>query len=706
VVEPVRRSFAGLTPQKLRRVLALFFMALALPTAVLVYQAYSRLKWEAFHQHRLMAEELADRIRMRAAELIAEEEARRFADYAFLVVAGDPATNYVERSPLSSYPVTSGLPGILGYFQVDAEGAFTSPLLPAPGAEASTFGVSLADLKQRRQLARRIQSILSRNRLVRAPDADAEGDKGVGRRAAGTLALTSRDDEIISLNSSSAPAPVSQPPRKAEMEAAGQAAFDQLNQEPAIQSKVSKLKAPSTLGRVEDLKLEKRFTAERAQEEVKGTLHQAEETLKRRMRKEFSALPELQEADSALPRESVNTAQAALESLRIHTFESEIDPFEFSRLESGHFVLYRKVWRDGQRYIQGLLIEQEAFLEGLLEQTFRAAALSRMSDLIVAFQGDVFTAFSGKAARDYRSSARELSGALLYQTRLDAPLGDLQLIFSINRLPAGPGGTFITWVALVLASVLCGGFLLIYRLGLGQIRLARQQQDFVSAVSHELKTPLTSIRMYGEMLREGWAPEEKRREYYDFIHDESERLTRLINNVLQLARMTRSDLQVNLKPVSAGELVDILRSKITSQVERAGFALNISCTTEAASEILEVDQDYFSQIFINLVDNAIKFSAKSAKQAIDIGCVKQGDGHVLFSVRDYGPGIPREQIRKIFKLFYRTESELTRETVGTGIGLALVNQLASAMSGKVDVVNTEPGAEFRVTFVARGAMHR
>jgi signal transduction histidine kinase len=396
--------------------------------------------------------------------------------------------------------------------------------------------------------------------------------------------------------------------------------------------------------------------------------------------------------------ESATKAQRALEKLRIRTFESEIDPFEFSRLESGHFVLYRKVWRDGQRTIQGLLIEQQAFLNGVVEKAFRATALSRMSDLIVAFQGDVITAFSGQATRDYLSNSRGLSGALLYQMRLNAPLGGLQLIFSINRLPAGPGGTLITWVALVLVLVLCGGFLLLYRLGLGQIRLARQQQDFVSAVSHELKTPITSIRMYGEMLREGWASEEKKREYYDFIHDESERLTRLINNVLQLARMTRNGLQVSLKPCVVSELMDMLRSKIASQVERAGFELTLSCASDAEAVRLDVDQDYFTQIFINLVDNAIKFSAKANRQAIDIGCSAQRDGSVLFSVRDYGPGIPRDQMRKIFKLFYRSENELTRETVGTGIGLALVSQLAASMNAKVDVLNVEPGAEFRINF--------
>ena len=93
----------------------------------------------------------------------------------------------------------------------------------------------------------------------------------------------------------------------------------------------------------------------------------------------------------------------------------------------------------------------------------------------------------------------------------------------------GRGAGVIIWVSAILALVLSVGVGLMYRLGARQIDLARQQQDFVSAVSHELKTPLTSIRMYGEMLREGWATEERKMTYYDYIFHESERLSRLIS---------------------------------------------------------------------------------------------------------------------------------------------------------------------------------
>ena len=111
-----------------------------------------------------------------------------------------------------------------------------------------------------------------------------------------------------------------------------------------------------------------------------------------------------------------------------------------------------------------------------------------------------------------------------------------------------------------------------------------------------------------------------------------------------------------------------------------------------------MDDDAFIQVMINLVDNAIKFSARAEQRLIAIDFSLADDGRVEIAVRDHGPGIPRDQLKKIFRLFYRSENELTRETVGTGIGLALVHRLTSAMGGEVDVINRDPGAEFRLRF--------
>lgn len=695
-------SLMGWDKKQLRIYLMLFFLALSIPTVILIYQAYSQLKWEAFHRHQLMAEELASRIDQRLLNLIDAEESRTFTDYSFLNVVGDPAANFLQRSSLSDFPVSTETPGLLGYFQVDAEGRLTTPLLPADEQQSLEYGVSTDELNQRRALQSNIQDILSRNSLVQKQSVDK----------ANLAILRERDDRFegeASLESTIASS-VAESARVFEYEAdaiiskdvakgaatAPQAAFDELYSQGGKQQRQAEEKIVArSLGRVEDLKLESTYADAGAYDAPAPQKSMKLE--KRKKRIEQNALPEKKVAKSDAAEGMRVSNEPALQ---IDLFESEIDPFSISLLESGHFVLFRKVWRDGQRYIQGVLIEPEKLVRGVIEKTFRSTNLALMSDLAVAYQGNILAVINGQARSRYIASIETLQGSLLYQKQLSAPLSDVELIFSINHLPAGAAASVINWLALILVIVLCGGFFLMYRVGLGQINLTRQQQDFVSAVSHELKTPLTSIRMYGEMLREGWAEEEKKKTYYDYIHDESERLSRLINNVLQLARMTRNELPVDLKPVSVHEVLDMIRSKISTYVERAGYRLNISCDEKTEQAVIQLDMDCLNQIIINLVDNAIKFSAKSDKSDIDINCQLQQDGSVLFSVRDYGPGVAKDQMRKIFKLFYRSENELTRETVGTGIGLALVHQLAQSMNAKVDVINQDVGAEFRVLFAA------
>ncbi len=704
----LQASLTGLNKRKLRWWSTVFFLSLAIPTGTLVRQAYSQLKWESFHHYRVLSEELAARIDGQFVQLLNEEEARSFTDYAFLVLAGDPSASFVQRSPLSAFPVTSNIPGLIGHFQIDAQGAFSTPLLPRPQVAPREYGISETELEQRLILQARIQRILNQNRLVSVekagvitqPSSTAE----TRRRPIRQRATQSDTDLLESAARRQQPEPQlgdGASVASAAERAPAQAAFDQLKDEAGRGERMSKKATAGTLGRVEDLKLDYRYQSESSAEIQRlitaPSAHLPEK--QRAARKEVSALPEPQ---SLVLEEEQDNGSALQTDVRIRTFESEIDPFEISLLDSGQFVLFRKVWRDEQRFIQGALIEQQPFLRGVVKAAFRNTALSQMSELIAAYQGNVVAVFSDRASGNTVAGEGQSSGALLYQMRLSAPLSDLELLFSITRLPVGPGGRVLNWITFILVVVLCSGFYLMYRLGVKQIDLARQQQDFVSAVSHELKNPLTSIRMYGEMLREGWAPDEKKKLYYDYIYDESERLSRLIANVLQLARMTRNELQVDLKPTSVAELMDGIRSKVSSQIERADFELKLNCAEDAAEFVVPVDADTFAQIFINLVDNAIKFSAKAEVKVIEISCHLFHERTMVFSVRDFGLGVPKDQMRKIFKLFYRSENELTRETVGTGIGLALVHQLAKAMDGSVDVLNRKPGAEFRVSLPTIG----
>lgn len=697
--------------RRLKLVLAAFFVALAIPSVALVTQAYRQLRWEAFRQTQLLAEDLAARIDADLRTAVAAEEARSFGDYQFLVVEGDAAANFVQRSPLSAFPVESAIAGAIGYFQVDANGELTTPLLPASEADAERYGISADERRARLALEATIRDVLVENRLLQRADArDGFGvmpldelfsrgqrsspDEHPIRSADAPRSAASRDDARNALPPPSAPG------------AAAQAAFDRLkaNVEPTVLGGAPPPVMNSQSQRVENLALELPFAT--AAGELSATAASpatdtATGARQRRIEQGLAAEPDgPAERDE---REGQDTARSAEREYRVRMFESELDPFEVGVLDTGHIVMFRDARRDGQRYIQGLVIDRERFIDEAIASALAGSSLDGVGELIVAYAGNVL-GIAGAAARAAGTSvlpdtgAMALEGTLLHRARMAPPFGELELVFTVARLPQPPGSALLGWVTVILAAVLSGGVLLMYRFGVGQIRLTRQQQDFVSAVSHELKTPLTSIRMYGEMLKAGWADDAKKQVYYDYIHGEAERLSRLIENVLQLARLTRNAEAVELERVKAGELLAVVRSKVDTQVERSGFVLELQSDVPDAE--LLVNADAFTQVIINLVDNAVKFSASAERKVVEIACRRERDGGVLFTVRDYGPGIPKGQMKKIFELFYRPPNELTRETVGTGIGLALVRQLVSAMHGRVEVRNCAPGAEFRVSFPA------
>ena len=666
----MRRAFKRFDERTLKLVLAAFFLALAVPSGVLIVQAYDQLKWQAFRSTQVAAEELAARIDAALRVTIGVEDGRSFGDYSFLVVEGDVAANFVQRSPLSIFPINSAVPGVVGWFQVDADGNLTTPLLPAAGVAAADYGITPVELAARAARVAELRELLARNQLVRIARNEPAEARVEAERAQ------------VELNV----APAAAPP-----DVSAQAGFDRL----------ASVEAPRPQGRA----LSRDSAAESsaaAREVIVSALRRMDESNlaaeERRKRVEQALVAEPALADAATDADAAAgagaNANAAKTEVAVRTFASEIDPLELGVLDTGHLVLFRNVWREGQRYVQGALIDREVFVETAIEMPYRASSVGFVAPLDVAFQGRVAERL-GVNSSSYPGVPDALAGTVLYRTRLSPPFSELELTFLVDRLPRAPGTALLAWVAVTLATVLCGGFIFMYRFGVGQMRLARQQQDFVSAVSHELKTPLTSIRMYGEMLKAGWADDAKRQTYYDYIHSESERLSRLIENVLQLARLTRNTQRFDLRAASVAELLDLVRSKVTTQVERAGFTLTLRNETPEGTALV-VDVDCFTQIFINLVDNALKFSAGATTKTVEIAARRNGDGSVLMTVRDFGPGVPKTQMRKIFELFYRAENELTRETVGTGIGLALVRQLAAAMGARVDVRNCEPGAEFRL----------
>ena len=745
-VSPDQRS-------RLRLLLGIVFIALLVPAVTLAWLGNRQLRFEAFYLEQSRASELTRRIDGRAVEIFSSEEVRSFVDFSYLIVGEG---NYVQRSPLSAYPVSSDLPGLVSYFQVDAEGVFSTPLLPIGDGDAD---LESTEYEARRALQDHARALLAGSVPVEiaadlekgsldgglasadAPDADAPSADALSADTFSADALMDSDEFAVGdelarsviredvqrdapgeadVEKKRAPQPTVESVMEEEAEppaaparddreqielAQGQRAYQRLN--------APKAKTDSPLGRVSELQLKESFAEAKpsalalpglpaasapaaqpvASEALDDAIDQVGLTssatsggkLETRVRRQEQNL----ELSGNLP-----SALSEVDSQPLTLFESEVDPFRFDLLDTDHFVLYRTAWRDQRRYVQGAIIAREEFLQSLVGALFRESGLSGRGSLVVAHQDEVLATFLGQRFAGYAPRAAQITGTLLYRARLNAPVTDLELIFGFSELATGPGGSLILWTTFVFLALLLGGFWLLYRLGDRQIALGEQQQDFVAAVSHELKTPLTSIRMYGEMLKAGWASEEKRQDYYEFIFSESERLTRLINNVLRLARFDRNGSDLEVRTTTVGQLVDLARSKIASQVTQAGFELEENHQSVDAE--LEADADAFVQIMINLIDNALKFSANAEEKKIVFSSRLIDGSRVEFSVRDFGPGVPKQQMKKIFELFYRTERELTRETVGTGIGLALVHELTAAMGGSVDVRNSDPGAEFRI----------
>lgn len=703
---------------RLRGWLAAFFLALALPGGLLIYKAYDQLKWESFRRQQLLAEDLAASADRRLADFVRAEESRPPEDYGFLLPPGASGPGDPHRSPLAVYPATVRLSGLLGWFEVGEDGGFGTPWVPGPGISPAAYGVGPAELAERQAGARRIEGILVGNRLVE--QAPQQGRETAKRESTGGAALP-------------APAPATPPPPARAKHASPKA----LRAEPAVEPETRLSQAaferlaepPSQTGaeaeRGGPLGWEGALTLD--SDLAPRPLNSREAP---RARAPLQEMPGVQAAADAAGGASAGLshgpADGPADESRVQTgkdgtgrdgrpgpvslFGAVREPFRLGRLDSGHLLLFRRALRSGERVIQGILIDQGPFLSGLLGEPFAASPLAASADLGVAHRGALLTTVPARASHDrrlaapaYEIPAQELKGELLYRTRLLEPFGALEVIFSVRRLPSPPGAAAIGAIAFTLVAILIGGTWLLGRLGARQIVLASQQQAFVSAVSHELKTPLTSIRMYAEMLRAGIADGPRRETYYRYIQEESERLSRLIANVLQLSRISRGQLQVEVRPVAVGELMEAVIERIAGPAERAGFSLDLRCPDSGS---VMADPDAFVQVLINLVDNAIKFAAGSERKVIEIGCERlvpaMDRARWCFRVRDYGPGIPRASRRHVFQLFYRGPEAERRAVPGTGIGLALVRELTHAMGGTVRLVEPETGAEFRVELRAAG----
>jgi signal transduction histidine kinase len=398
-------------------------------------------------------------------------------------------------------------------------------------------------------------------------------------------------------------------------------------------------------------------------------------------------------------------------------------------------LLYPRAWQEGDAAVIGPLVaEAQGTLErGGRREDVRAEARRQ---IVVAGHRVCVAFLTGRGGepvlaafiRDPEALRREIFetalGALESPTNfavLDhegravysrTPVGDVQPILTVtfrDTLPdwrlavyqtadAAPRRAVRRQVMLftgaygVLLLVIIAGIVATWQLTRRETEMARLKSDFVANVSHDLKTPLSVIRMFGETLDMGRITDEGgRREYYRVITRESERLSRLIDNVLDFSRIEGGRQTYRMAPTAVEPVIRSALEAFDYPLAQHGFKVDV----EVAPDLPEVpmDADAIGQALANLIDNAIKYSGEERALTVSARVV---DGRLAISVADRGLGIPAHEHARIFEKFYRVGRSDTQGRRGSGVGLALVRHIAEAHGGDV-IVASAPGEGSRFT---------
>ncbi len=254
-------------------------------------------------------------------------------------------------------------------------------------------------------------------------------------------------------------------------------------------------------------------------------------------------------------------------------------------------------------------------------------------------------------------------------------------------------------IAVLVALILTGGWF-IGRAVSHEMAVAQLQSDFVSAVSHEFRTPLTSLCQLSELLMRGRvAGEQDRLQYYELLHGESQRLRRLVESLLNFGRLESGKLQFRFEELDAAAFVRQSVAEFAKGQQASGHRIEVE--TDAASSVIHGDRETLGCVFWNLFENAVKYSPDC--DTVWVQLTRKGK-QVEIAVRDRGVGIPRNEQRRIFGKFVRGSAARESGIRGTGIGLAMARQIVRAHGGEVSL-ESEPGkgSTFRVLLPERGA---
>lgn len=332
-----------------------------------------------------------------------------------------------------------------------------------------------------------------------------------------------------------------------------------------------------------------------------------------------------------------------------------------------------------------------------------AAVLSRLAP---SFAGgtEPYALLDGDGRVVFQSGALATGAVPVVTVPVGAVLPHWQVGAYASGGPAGAArGTFLLLtglqVGLFVLAIVLGGSLLLWQAHRHWHDAARKT-TFVSNVSHELKTPLTSIRMYAEMLTEGRVKDEaKRGEYLKVIVDQSQRLTRLVNNVLDFSRLEQRRRAYRPEPFdlceAVGEAVEAQRARL----QEAGLRVEIAPSGAPCPAL--ADRDAVTQAVLNILDNAAKYAAAGGELRIEFGADEKA---CRARFLDRGPGIPAAHRARLFEQFYRVDDSLTAKQPGCGLGLSIARRMMRDLGGDVRFEPREGGgAVFEIELPREGA---
>lgn len=284
-------------------------------------------------------------------------------------------------------------------------------------------------------------------------------------------------------------------------------------------------------------------------------------------------------------------------------------------------------------------------------------------------------------------------------------LGVVMIVLLVGLIVLWVLRTLDTWGLLTVGTtflvLVLVGVVLYLTIAVTQISLYQRQSNFIDSVTHELKSPIASLKLYLQTLSRRNVPEAQQADFYRFMLDDLDRLDTLINHMLDAARLDQVPLDDEILNVELSPLLETVAQTVCLRYRIPADTVSL----DVAPTILRGRSIDVEMVFRNLIDNAVKYSGAQAK--VDIQSWDNGRGMVVTRISDNGPGIPAKLRRKIFGRFVRLGNELERVQTGTGLGLFIVRTLVRRMKGKIVVRGrgSQPGTVFEVELPGQEVDH-